>query len=359
MKKVLLLAIVLFLLLMPLGAFAESNKTCVYYFYGQGCPHCAKVEEFFKQIEPSYPDLEIHSFEIYNNRTNLLMLHNFFEAYNVSSVERGIPIVFFSDKYISGDTPIIENFTKIVNETGPAECPVVKISSLSEVSPSFYLTIIGAALVDSINPCAIAVLLILMGALLIANERRKAFLTGISFIVSIYIVYFLFGLGLFSALKISGISLWFSRIVGVLAIAIGLLNIKDYLWYGAGGFVMEIPRRWRPLLTRYLTKVVTPLGGFLMGFLVCLFELPCTGGPYLFVLGLLAERATQAAAIPILLVYNVFFVAPLILITFLLYFGYSSVEKTKQWKEKNVRLLHLVAGLIMLVLGLFVIFGFV
>jgi cytochrome c biogenesis protein CcdA len=67
----------------------------------------------------------------------------------------------------------------------------------------------------------------------------------------------------------------------------------------------------------------------------------------------------MTAAIPILLFYNVFFVLPLVLITLLMYFGFASVEKMTEWKEKNLRRLHLVAGLIMLILGIIVVFGWV
>jgi cytochrome c biogenesis protein CcdA len=108
-----------------------------------------------------------------------------------------------------------------------------------------------------------------------------------------------------------------------------------------------------------LGAITSPVGAFLMGFVVCLFELPCTGGPYIFILGLLAERMTMMAAIPILLLYNIFFVLPLVLITLFMYFGLSSVEKTTEWKERNIRKLHLVAGLIMLALGIIVVLGMI
>lgn len=122
---------------------------------------------------------------------------------------------------------------------------------------------------------------------------------------------------------------------------------------------MEIPRSWRPTLKKMLGTVTSPFGAFVMGFAVCLFELPCTGGPYIFILGLLAERATFLSAIPILLLYNMFFVLPLIAITLLLYFGFANVDSASKWKENNLRKLHLVAGLVMLALGIVVLFGFV
>jgi cytochrome c biogenesis protein CcdA len=364
MRNIIILALA-FLVVLPGFAHAQE-ASCIYFFYGDGCPHCSRVEPFIGQLEST--GIEVHRFEIYNNRSNLLLLNQYFEAYGVPE-PRGIPAVFIAGKYLVGDTPILENLESEIENNPDSGCPVLEqgnvtgqsgsSSPLEKLGALSLLTVIGAALVDSINPCAIAVLLILLGALLAAGDRKKALKSGLAFTVSIYIVYFLFGLGLFSAIQFSGLSYWFYRAVGFLAIIIGLFNVKDYFWYGKGGFVMEIPRGWRPAVKKLLGSVTSPTGAFLMGFLVCLFELPCTGGPYIFILGLLAERATMAAAIPILLLYNIFFVLPLVIITLAMYFGLTSVERTSDWKDRNIRRLHLVAGIIMLALGAAVVLGLV
>ncbi len=368
--KTLKLFIVLFaILLLNIKPVHAEQTTCTYFFYGDGCPHCARVELLISQLESKYPNLEVHRFEIYNNRSNALILNDYFDAYNIIDKERGIPVVFISNKYLIGDKPILENLENEIINNLEADCPRLEeiqatgvtgaTSPLEKLQTLSMLTVIGAAIVDSINPCAIAVLLILLGALMVGGDRKKALKAGFAFTVSIYIVYFLFGLGIFSALQITGLSYWFYKVIGILAIIIGLTNIKDYFWYGSGGFVTEIPRKWRPTLKKMLGSVTTPLGAFLMGFAVCLFELPCTGGPYIFILGLLAERTTQMLAIPILLLYNIFFILPLIIITLLVYAGFASVEKTTEWKERNIRRLHLIAGIMMLVLGMIVILGLV
>jgi cytochrome c biogenesis protein CcdA len=87
---------------------------------------------------------------------------------------------------------------------------------------------------------------------------------------------------------------------------------------------------------------------------IILFELPCTGGPYLFVLGLLAQKMSLLSATPLLLLYNLFFILPLIVITLIIYQGFTSVEKVTEWKDRNIRRLHLVTGIVMLVLGIVV-----
>ena len=119
---------------------------------------------------------------------------------------------------------------------------------------------------------------------------------------------------------------------------------------------MEIPLSWRPTVKRLLEKVTTPLGAFLTGFVICLFELPCTGGPYLFILGLLAERTTYLTAISLLLYYNLFFVLPLLIITGLVYKGMETKE-IDQWKKRNIRRIHLITGIAMIALGIAVIMG--
>ncbi|MBN2142860.1 hypothetical protein JW711_06035 [Candidatus Woesearchaeota archaeon] len=362
--------VLLMVLLQVVSLATAQNDTCIYFFYGQGCQHCAKVAPFIEQLAAQHNELDVHTFEVYGDRENLVLLNEFFESYNIPDQDRGVPVVFIADHYLVGDAPILQNLEGLMAQYEGAPCPLkmeekASTGETGDKSPTERLgtlsiiTVISAALVDSINPCAIAVLLILMSALVAAGDKRRALYAGLAFTLSIYIAYFLFGLGLFSALQISGLSYWFYKAIGFLAIIIGLANIKDYFWYGGGGFVMEIPRAWRPTLKRMLGAVTSPLGAFIMGFAVCLFELPCTGGPYIFILGLLAEKTTMMASIPILLLYNLFFVLPLLVITALIYTGFSSTEKANEWKDKNIRILHLAAGLVMLVLGLLVVLGVV
>ena len=359
-------------ILISLNFVSAQEPTCVYFFYGDGCQHCAKVEPSIEnlEIQSQYP-VEVHRFEIYNNRSNLVLLNQLFDSYNIQNDDKGIPAVFIGSHYLIGDKPILENLELTISNNPGSDCPKLdscgtnitgstgETSPINEFGSLSLLTIIGAALVDSINPCAIAVLLILMGALLVAGDKKRALRAGFAFTISIYISYFLFGLGLFSAIQISGLSYWFYKIIGILAIIIGLANLKDFFCYGAGGFVCEIPRSWRPKLKGMLGKVTSPLGAFFMGFIVCLFELPCTGGPYIVILGLLADKMTMLASIPLLLLYNLVFVLPLVIITLLIYFGFANVENATKWKDNNLRILHLIAGLIMLVLGILITFGIV
>jgi cytochrome c biogenesis protein CcdA len=367
-KMKLLKLLLVFLVILSLFTVVSADETCAYFFYGEGCPACGQVKPYIEELNQQ-PEINIQTFEIYQNKDNLLLLHEFYDAYNVPTNSRGVPTVLINGKYLVGYKPIIDNFeTEIANNLGVA-CPSVDggtatgITGQADPTEKFgglsILTVAGAALVDSINPCAIAVLLILLSALLATGEKKRALKAGIAFTISIYISYFLFGLGLFKVIQISGVSYSFYKVVGFLAIIIGIFNIKDGIKHGALGFVMEIPLSWRPTLKKLLKKVTSPLGAFFMGFIVCLFELPCTGGPYIVILGLLAQKTTQMAAIPILLFYNLVFILPLLIITYLVFRGFTTIESADRWKQKNIRKLHLVAGIVMIALGAVIVSGLI
>ena len=232
MKGVLQILIATLLVLSLYSSFTLAQESsCIYFFYGHGCPHCGKVVPYIEKIQEEDSSVEVKIFEVYNERENSVLLQDYFEAYDVPQNQRGVPVVFIGDSFLVGDTPILKNLEDKIEEFRGYGCPKLEngtSSSAKEKLESLSLiTVIGAAFVDSINPCAIAVLLILMGALLASGDKKRALKAGISFTISIYIIYFLFGLGLFSAIQISGLSFWLSaQIPSPATPEAGLCNLK-------------------------------------------------------------------------------------------------------------------------------------
>ena len=159
------------------------------------------------------------------------------------------------------------------------------------------------------------------------------------------------GLGLFSAITVTGLTHTFFIIVAILAIFVGLFNLKDYLWYDKW-FIMEVPKNWRPRLQCLIKSVTSIPGAFFVGFVVSLFLLPCTSGPYIVILGLLAKTASRNYAICLLLIYNFIFIIPMLIITFAVFFGFTSAEKAEEWRTRKLKILHLIAGTVILCLGI-------
>jgi cytochrome c biogenesis protein CcdA len=125
------------------------------------------------------------------------------------------------------------------------------------------ITIMGLALVDAINPCEFAVMALVLMSILLANpeNKKKVLYGGLAFSLAIFLLYFLYGLIMvqfFSHLiPITGrFSLYVFKGFGLLAIILGLLNVKDYLDYKPGSFATEMPLSLRPGM-RSLVKKIT------------------------------------------------------------------------------------------------------
>ena len=146
--------------------------------------------------------------------------------------------------------------------------------------------------------------------------------------------------------------------MGLIAIILGILNIKDFIKYKPGGFLTEMPLFLRPKVKKIISGITSPKGAFITGLFVTLFLLPCTIGPYIIAGGILSAIKILKT-IPWLILYNLIFVLPMVCIVLLVYLGVSKVEDVSQWKEKNIRYLHLVAGLIMVGLGVGMLFGLI
>ncbi len=380
MKKIIIILFVLALILAGAYFFVGGDNItgevvsgeCVelYSFYGMGCPHCGVLSSFLEDLEEKYPNLEVKEYEIYFDKENRKLFEYMANSFGVEI--QGVPTVFIDEKVIVGFSNAIgENIEEEVKRCSEDCCasPIDKIDAekVTEITGDksplkdpertklfAKLTIpavVFAAAVDAINPCAFAVLIILLATLLAAGKKKKILYAGLAFTSSIFISYYLMGLGLYTAIQAAGLTHLFYFIVAILAIIIGLFNLKDYLWYGRW-FVMEVPLSWRPKMKALLKGVTSVPGAFLIGFVVSLFLLPCTSGPYIVILGLLAEATTRYYAMGLLVLYNLIFISPMLLITLGIFKGFTSVEKAEEWRCRKLKVLHLIAGLIILCLGI-------
>lgn len=224
--------------------------------------------------------------------------------------------------------------------------------------------IISLAVVDSINPCALAVLTLMLIAILTYNpkEKTKVLLAGMAFVTSVFIMYLLYGLVIVKSFQLiqtlTAIRLYLYKILGIAAIVLGTLNIKDFIKYRPGGVLTEMPLSLRPKVKKIISGITSPAGAFTVGLFVTFFLLPCTIGPYVIAGGILSTLE-MIKTIPWLLLYNLVFILPMVGITLAIYIGFKKVEDVSEWKEKNIQKLHLVAGLIMFGLGISMLLGLI
>jgi len=222
------------------------------------------------------------------------------------------------------------------------------------MSHSLLYLVITAGLLDSFNPCAIAILLIFIALMFtLQKSRRTIIVLGLTYIIAIYLTYLAIGVGLLRAINLFNIPQYFTKIVGYLLIVWGLWGFKDY-------FFPKLPWRLstsvksRQLIARWAERFTIPATA-VMGFFVSIFGFPCTGGIYLATLALLHEKETYLTGVFYLLIYNLMFVMPLILI----FLGASNrfvIEKIINFNEKNGPLFRLIIATVVLGMGLVLVF---
>jgi cytochrome c biogenesis protein CcdA len=218
-----------------------------------------------------------------------------------------------------------------------------------EISLPTVTAVLATAAVDSINPCAIGVLILLVSTLLVAKKKQDMLKIGSIYIFAVFLTYFSFGLGLttFMANIPLVVSEYISIVVAIVVVAAGLIEIKDYFWYGQG-FSLMIPHKYAEKIKEKMQDLSVGTVIFL-GMFVSAVELPCTGGPYLAITLLLAQNFNMTAFL-LLIVYNIIFVMPLIIILLLVLAGVK-VQNIQDWKQGNKAYMRYFTGLVLVGLG--------
>lgn len=223
--------------------------------------------------------------------------------------------------------------------------------------------VVSAALADSINPCVFGVLIFLLAFLTrVFKSRNRMLIGGLVYCLVVYLTYLALGFGILRAAVSIGIASGLYLVAAIIAIGAGLLEIKDFFWYGRGLSLKMLPgsgarlRLYTGKIERlqkrhpYLSLLLIGL----LGIFVVLVELPCTGAPYFAILALLAQ-GSYALAVPYLLLYNFVFVLPLLVVIVITYFGKG--EGMEAWRKRHRKLMRLIIGLFLLVLGGYMIYS--
>lgn len=195
------------------------------------------------------------------------------------------------------------------------------------------LTVAGAGLIDGINPCAFTVLVFFISFLnFVGYRKRELLILGIVFILAVFLTYILLGLGLFKFIQSLEAFAWFSKIIYLgtasLAIILGICSLYDWYIYRKTGNPEDVKLRLPDFIkqkihktiqsaSRNKKKALIELAGsvFLSGFIVSLLESVCTGQTYIPTIAyVFREPGLRIHAIGYLVLYNLMFILPLVII---------------------------------------------
>ncbi len=225
----------------------------------------------------------------------------------------------------------------------------IDLPSIKEFKGWLPLLVGAAALVDSINPCAFSVLFLTIAFLFsLGSLRDKIIKIGLVYILGIFLTYVLIGLGALKVLDVFGISNIMGKVGAIFIIVFGFIGLLGDIFPNFP-IKLKIPEFTHQKIATYIEKASVP-ASFIMGILVGLFEFPCTGGPYVFVLGLLHDQTSFMRGLIYLIIYNLIFVLPLVLALFAVANKQmlETIDKVRRGGTKRSRV---ILSLIMIGLG--------
>jgi cytochrome c biogenesis protein CcdA len=212
----------------------------------------------------------------------------------------------------------------------------------------------GTAVVDSINPCAFSVLFLTIAFLFsLGSSRAKILKVGGIYILGIFLAYLLIGFGLLKVLNIFNLPKIVAEIGATLIILAGVIHLINH-FFPRFPIKLKIPNVAHHKIAQLMHEASLP-AAFLLGVLVGVTEFPCTGGPYLTAIGLLHDNTTLWSGVAYLIIYNLVFVFPLIIVLAL-----SGNKLTFQWVEKwrqtESGRLNVISSIVMIILGAIIIY---
>lgn len=410
MKNIKYIIFTVFFCCLFLIAPADSARNVkVYFFWGEGCPHCAKEKELLEYYAHKYPYMELLDFELYGNYNNGQTLSKVAEILNTRI--DGIPFTVVGDKSFSGYSDITtpEQISERLEYCYKNTCPdslaalfsnqanassandtvkaatepkkadalepmdgifrataedrdIMHVPGLGEVDvANFSLPLISIVMgvLDGFNPCALWALLFLIGLLLGMENRKRMWALGSAFIVASASVYFLFMAAWLNFILFIGFIIWIRLLIGGVALFGGLFNVKDFLLNTYSGCKVTGGEKRQQVFAR-LKEIIQQksfllslLGIIVLAFAVNLVELVCSAGlPAVFTQILALNDLSGWQYYSYILLYIFFFMIDDLFI----FFAAMATLRVTGISTKYSRFSKLIGGVVMIIIGVLLLF---
>jgi len=373
----------------------SAREINLYFFHGDGCPHCADEEEFLEKYED--PNLKVVRYEVWYNEENSSFLNEISKSMEFDV--KGVPVTIIGDTVISGysdslsrkieraieyyeddnneyrdavseiengtyvkeekevDKDSFEKKEKKSDEELTVDVPLFGNINLKSVSLTSSAVIIG--LIDGFNPCAMWVLLFLISILLGMKDRRKMWAIGLSFLITSAFVYFLILISWLNIVAKVSTIIWIRNIIALVALGGGVYNIYKFFTSKDSGCDVVDDKKRKTIFSKIKKfckekNIILAVGGAcLLAISVNLVELACSAGlPLVFGQLLALNNVSGIQGILYTLLYVAFFMIDDIIIFVIA----MLTTKIAAISTKYNKYSHLIGGLIMVIIGILLLF---
>ncbi len=390
-KSFFLFTVLALVLFWPLKSWA--SQATLYFFYGDGCPHCAAEEDFLERLKTQGYSFEVKAFEVWYNQENRDLLSRV--AGQLKIPAPGVPFNVIGSKviigYLNDETsgaelkaaldycltnscadvvaPEIEELfiapaktdngqAALANTLEKITLPVFGQLELKSVSLPLITAMIG--LLDGFNPCAMWVLIFLISLLLGMQNKKRMWILGATFIIASGAVYFIFMAAWLNLLLFIGLIVWVRLIIALVALISGGFNLREY-WQNKTGAckVVAGSEKKRKIfdrlkqITRNKSFLLAFGGIIILAFAVNLVELLCSAGfPAVYTQILSLNKLSAFGYYGYLALYIFFFILDDLLVFIIAMLTLKSVALSGQYARTS----NLIGGILMLILGILLIF---
>ncbi|MFP5505067.1 MAG: hypothetical protein ACLGH6_02640 [Gammaproteobacteria bacterium] len=345
----------------------------LYFFWSASCPHCLEAQPFLITIPLQRPWVRLHAYEVSRHPEHARRYVDMAAA--LGERAESVPAMLFCGEMRIGwhrdDTTGAELLQALdacharllagapaATANPGATAPLLTVPVLGNVDAgSFSLPLLTVALagLDAFNPCAFFVLLFLLSLLVHQKRRGRMLLIGGIFVLCSGLMYFAFMAAWLNLFQLLGNLAWVTLAAGLLAVVVGAVNVKDYFAFGRG-VTLSIPDSRKPSLYRRARAILNAdslpamlAATVLLAVAANFYELLCTAGfPMVYTRVLTLSGLTPAQHYLYLALYNLVYVLPLTAIVLL----FVRTLGARKMSGREGRLLKLLSGLMMLLLGL-------
>jgi len=353
-------------------------------FFSPGCQRCVETKKkVMPYIEKEFKGLIETEYRDIDNIDNYKYLLSLKEKYH-SDIRIDLPIFFFGGKFLNGDTEIKDNLRNLITKSlfgvYKEEAKLPKVDLIAHFKSFTPIAIISAGLIDGINPCAFTVIVFFISFLALQGYRKRELLViGLCFIFAVSLTYIMIGLGLFGFLYRMENFWLITKIlnysIGIFSVALGIFCIHDFIEFKktnkTEGLALQLPtavknqihnvigmhyrktKDGQEVLERHIFRLT--VSALVTGFLVSILEAVCTGQTYLPTISFILKTThLKLQAFVYLLLYNLMFIVPLLMIFLFALLGVTS-EQFSSFLKKHMLTIKVLMAILFFGLGIFLI----
>jgi cytochrome c biogenesis protein CcdA len=347
-------------------ASAKPKEVAFFFYYAFNCHEC---QEFLSRTVPdlerkTHVRLVVQQRDVLDPPQVALFKRRIKQ---LGDTARDLPAVIIGDTALQGEAAIDRDLQRVLvayasgtaaeKTAAPAADAANAESATADADALAIIPVVAAGLLDGINPCVFSTLIFLLAYLAyVGRTKKQILLIGIVYTLTVFATYYLIGLGFFRVIQAMSafpiVSLVIQVVLWIVLIVFGALSVHDFIKVRQNK-VKEVKlqlsdgfkNRIHKTIRAQAASVTIVASSVVVAFLVTLFELACTGQIYLPTITALAQTRRSISDFVYLGIYNLAFVAPLVLVFFLTYRGLTSQKLTEFFQKRLALVKILTAGL--------------